>query len=157
MWTGVCVVQCHGRHVVVVDDLVQSGGTLIECGHAVRRAGAAAVSCYVTHAVFPNESWRKFTAPGAGFQYFWVTVRASVGSCRVGPPLLRAHAEENHTCALSSSRAHHEEKSTLCVPVSPHPLRLCCQNSIPTSSDMVSGQPPFEVLSIAKVILSSLQ
>lgn len=28
-----------GRHVVIVDDLVQSGGTLIECAKALRAAG----------------------------------------------------------------------------------------------------------------------
>ena len=30
-----------GRHVVIVDDLVQSGGTLIECHGVLARSGAA--------------------------------------------------------------------------------------------------------------------
>eukprot|EP00798_Chlamydomonas_sp_ICE-L_P007355 gene7355-478_t len=44
-----------GRHVIIVDDLVQSGGTLLEC-HAVLVAGGA-------------------TSAGAaeGFRYFWLT------------------------------------------------------------------------------------
>ena len=33
--------------------------------------GASAVSAYVTHPVFPKESWRRFT--GGGFAHFWVT------------------------------------------------------------------------------------
>tara|TARA_B100000003_G_scaffold104743_1_gene93809 strand:- start:1893 stop:2918 length:1026 start_codon:yes stop_codon:yes gene_type:complete len=62
-----------GKHVVIVDDLVQSGGTLIECAKVLRREGASAVSAYVTHGVFPNESWRRFTDPAAGFANFWIT------------------------------------------------------------------------------------
>lgn len=59
------------RHVVIVDDLAMSGGTLLECRRALRESGARAVSAYVTHAVFPQDAWRKFTQ--AGFEHFWVT------------------------------------------------------------------------------------
>lgn len=50
----------EGKHAIVVDDLVQSGGTLYECGLALKRAGAVSVSAYVAHGVFPNNSWRRF-------------------------------------------------------------------------------------------------
>merc|ERR1712187_829852 len=50
-----------GRHCVVIDDLVQSGGTLIECAKGLQAAGASKTSCWVTHAIFPQESWKKFT------------------------------------------------------------------------------------------------
>ncbi|MGD9330515.1 MAG: ribose-phosphate diphosphokinase [Desulfobacterales bacterium] len=63
--------QPTGRHVVIVDDLVLSGGTLLECRRALRQGGARAVSAYVTHAVFPQAAWRKFI--DAGFEQFWVT------------------------------------------------------------------------------------
>ncbi|KAL4853687.1 Ribose-phosphate pyrophosphokinase 3 [Chlorella vulgaris] len=68
----------RGRHVVIVDDLVQSGGTLIECQRLLSTQGAAHVSAYVTHGVFPNESWRRFEGEGGngaadGFKYFWIT------------------------------------------------------------------------------------
>jgi ribose-phosphate pyrophosphokinase len=62
-----------GKHIVIVDDLVQSGGTLIECAKVLAREGATKVSAYVTHGVFPNESWRRFTAAGSGFEHFWIT------------------------------------------------------------------------------------
>jgi phosphoribosylpyrophosphate synthetase len=52
-----------GRHVVIVDDLVQSGGTLVECARALQAAGAAQVSAYVTHGVFPNRAWERFATP----------------------------------------------------------------------------------------------
>lgn len=42
--------------------------------------GADAVSAYVTHGVFPKESWKRFTASGSSngngspdFKYFWIT------------------------------------------------------------------------------------
>ncbi|XP_004516466.1 ribose-phosphate pyrophosphokinase 4 [Cicer arietinum] len=66
-----------GHHVVIVDDLVQSGGTLIECQKVLAANGAAKVSAYVTHGVFPNQSWLRFThkveASEKAFAYFWIT------------------------------------------------------------------------------------
>ncbi|XP_078149188.1 ribose-phosphate pyrophosphokinase 4-like [Carex rostrata] len=68
----------EGRHVVIVDDLVQSGGTLIECQKVLTAHGAAKVSAYVTHAVFPKQSWSRFLATnsdgsGSLFAHFWIT------------------------------------------------------------------------------------
>jgi phosphoribosylpyrophosphate synthetase len=67
--------QAQGRHVVIVDDLVQTGGTLYETGKVLKDAGAATVNAYVTHAVFPNQSWKRFNIGGdrACFDKFWVT------------------------------------------------------------------------------------
>jgi ribose-phosphate pyrophosphokinase len=64
------------KHVVIVDDLVQSGGTLIECMRLLKAKGATKVSAYVTHAVFPNSSWKKFTEPKNEedvFEHFFIT------------------------------------------------------------------------------------
>eukprot|EP00727_Mastigamoeba_balamuthi_P008651 m51a1_g4408 putative protein (327) ;mRNA; r:431640-432996 len=66
----------RGKHVFIVDDLVKTGGTLIECKDALFAHGAAKVSAYVTHAVFPQESWRRFTEPAEGatrFDKFYIT------------------------------------------------------------------------------------
>lgn len=68
----------RGRHVVIVDDLVQSGGTLIECQKVLAKHGAAKISAYVTHGIFPNRSWQRFDhdnggSPENGFTYFWMT------------------------------------------------------------------------------------
>jgi len=64
-----------GRHVIIVDDLVQSGGTLIECQKLLSRLGAVKVSAYVTHGVFPGNSWKKFCSGGGGqgFYKFFLT------------------------------------------------------------------------------------
>lgn len=68
----------RGRHVVIVDDLVQSGGTLIECQKVLAAHGAAKISAYVTHGIFPNRSWERFKhdnegCPGSALTYFWIT------------------------------------------------------------------------------------
>lgn len=60
-----------GRHVVIVDDLAMTGTTLIECKNVLLRHGAAKVSCFVVHGVFPNESWKNFQ--NAGFTHVWLT------------------------------------------------------------------------------------
>jgi phosphoribosylpyrophosphate synthetase len=64
-----------GKHVVIVDDLVQTGGTLYECGQTLLEAGAVSVNAYVSHAVFPKESWKRFNKGGdrACFDKFWTT------------------------------------------------------------------------------------
>ncbi|XP_043707427.1 ribose-phosphate pyrophosphokinase 4 [Telopea speciosissima] len=68
----------RGRHVVIIDDLVQSGGTLIECQKMLAAHGAAKISAYVTHGIFPNKSWERFQhdiggSPENGMSYFWIT------------------------------------------------------------------------------------
>lgn len=55
-----------GKHCVLVDDLVQSGGTLIQAAKALRDAGALSVSAYTTHAIFARDSWKKFVIPTDG-------------------------------------------------------------------------------------------
>ena len=61
----------NGRHVVIVDDLVMTGGTLLQSAEALRASGACQVSAYVTHGVFPDQTWTRFT--DAGFHRFWLT------------------------------------------------------------------------------------
>lgn len=65
----------QGKHVVIVDDLVQTGGTLLQCARALNFKGASCISAYVTHGVFPNQSWKKFLPSECGnlFQQFWIT------------------------------------------------------------------------------------
>ena len=67
--------NAQGKTIVIVDDLVQTGGTLFECGKTLKEAGALSVNAFVTHAVFPSQSWRRFAKGGdrACFDKFWVT------------------------------------------------------------------------------------
>lgn len=61
----------NGKDVVIVDDLVMTGGTLLECAKVLEQKGAKSVSAYVTHAVFPNRSW--VNMKNFPFANFWIT------------------------------------------------------------------------------------
>ncbi len=67
--------DCDGKEVIIVDDLIQTGGTLYEAACALKAAGATKVYAFVAHAVFPHESWRPFCVGGSKhiFEKFWVT------------------------------------------------------------------------------------
>jgi len=62
-------------HVIIVDDLVQSGGTLNECRKALVQFGAKKVSAYVTHPIFPKQGYKGFMQGGDkfGFETFYIT------------------------------------------------------------------------------------
>lgn len=67
--------EAKNRHVLIIDDLVQSGGTLMNCKKLLQELGALKVSCFVTHAIFPNNSWMKFSQEpeSTRFAKFYVT------------------------------------------------------------------------------------
>lgn len=57
---------------------MQSGGTIIECQKLLTALGAAHVSAYATHGVFPKESYKRFKKEGqdedgGGFAHVWIT------------------------------------------------------------------------------------
>jgi len=62
-------------HVFIVDDLVKTGGTLLECKQALFDAGAERVSAFVTHVIFPQDSWKRFLPENdkRGFSKFYST------------------------------------------------------------------------------------
>ena len=53
-----------GRPVILVDDIVSSGGTVLACAKALLAAGAKSVDAIVTHALFPPEMIAAFEAAG---------------------------------------------------------------------------------------------
>ena len=66
----------EGRNVIIINDLVQTGGTLAECAKVLKEKGCNQVSCFVTHSVFPKDSWKRFCKNGKNqglFDTFYVT------------------------------------------------------------------------------------
>ena len=63
------------KRCIIVDDLVQTGGTLFECAKLMRQHGFVIVDAFVTHAIFPHQSFLEFL-PGrskACIDCFYVT------------------------------------------------------------------------------------
>jgi len=51
-----------GQHCILIDDIVDSGGTLINAADALLKAGALEVSAYITHGVLSNGAAEKIAA-----------------------------------------------------------------------------------------------
>ena len=58
-----------GCHCVIVDDLVQSGGTLRTCKDVLLQMGLTPVSAFVTHCIFHSDKWKDFINDGWARMY----------------------------------------------------------------------------------------
>ncbi|HEY5936131.1 MAG TPA: ribose-phosphate diphosphokinase [Kofleriaceae bacterium] len=61
--TGVSA-QVRGKRVVIYDDMIRTGGSLLDAAQAYRDAGALAIDAIATHGLFPNDSLAKIQASG---------------------------------------------------------------------------------------------
>jgi ribose-phosphate pyrophosphokinase len=64
-----------GRHVVIYDDMVRTGGSLTSAARSYRDAGATHVSAIATHGLFPGDALEKLEASGL---FTGITVTNSV-------------------------------------------------------------------------------
>ncbi len=49
----------NGKHAILVDDIVDSGGTLCNAAQAIKDAGALSVRAYITHGVLSDDACQK--------------------------------------------------------------------------------------------------
>ena len=49
----------NGKHAILVDDIVDSGGTLVNAAQAIKDAGALSVRAYITHGVLSDDACQK--------------------------------------------------------------------------------------------------
>lgn len=61
--TGVSA-QVQGKSVVIYDDMIRTGGSLLSAAQAYRDAGAATISAIATHGLFPEDSAARLRASG---------------------------------------------------------------------------------------------
>jgi adenine phosphoribosyltransferase len=55
-----CVNVREKKKITIIDDLVQTGSTLLECAKVLKAEGFEEVEVFVTHAVFPNNAHLRF-------------------------------------------------------------------------------------------------
>lgn len=53
-----------GKNVILLDDMISSGGTIIACAKALQSAGAVNIDAVVTHALFDEAIAKAFAAAG---------------------------------------------------------------------------------------------
>ena len=61
--TGVSA-QVSGKRVVIYDDMIRTGGSLLNAARAYREAGAVAIDAIATHGLFPGDSLARIEASG---------------------------------------------------------------------------------------------
>ncbi len=61
--TGISA-QVAGKRVVIYDDMIRTGGSLLGAAEAYRDAGAIAIDAIATHGLFPGDSLAKLRASG---------------------------------------------------------------------------------------------
>ena len=54
----------EGRCVIIYDDMIRTGGSILRAAEVYRRAGAAEVHAACTHGVFPVGAWERLRASG---------------------------------------------------------------------------------------------
>jgi ribose-phosphate pyrophosphokinase len=91
-----------GRRAVVVDDILDTGGTLVSCCHELVRTDVEDVTVMVTHGLFTGERWKELLPHIAGI---YVTdsvpsathIPAPVRVLSVGPLIEQALVAAAHT------------------------------------------------------------
>lgn len=82
--------DCRGRAVVLVDDIVSTGRTLAAAARLALAAGANSVAVAVTHALFVDDAWAELQAAGVGQVWSTDCVPHASNSISVVPLLARA-------------------------------------------------------------------
>ena len=102
-----------GRPVLLVDDIVSSGGTLIACAKALTAAGATAIDAVITHALFPPDMAARFCRGRHSFDPL------DRPACRIRPMRSRSTMSSPRPCAAkwtaqpSRRRQHERDRSIL--------------------------------------------
>lgn len=53
--------DCAGKNILIVDDMISTGGTIIAAKQALKEAGAASISVACTHGLFINNALERLT------------------------------------------------------------------------------------------------
>lgn len=76
-----------GKNVVIYDDMIRTGGSLINAAQAYRDAGAVKISAITTHGIFPNNAIERLQKSGL-FDYV-VATDSHPNAVTIQSPLLK--------------------------------------------------------------------
>jgi len=65
------LVGSPGERVLIVDDILDTGGTLTSCAHELRSAGVREIGLLVTHGLFTGDAWRPLVSEAV--DEIWIT------------------------------------------------------------------------------------
>jgi len=55
------LIECRGKNILIVDDMISTGGTIVAAKQALKGAGAKSVSVACTHGLFVNNALERLT------------------------------------------------------------------------------------------------
>ncbi len=54
--------QIEGKHIVIIDDVISTGGTIVEAAKLLKKGGAGAISAACTHGLFLRDAFERIKA-----------------------------------------------------------------------------------------------
>ena len=102
---GELVGQLGRQAVVVVDDILDTGGTLLSCCRELQRRGVEQTTVIVTHGLFTGEAWRELPSLTVERIYVTDSVPSAVRRRREGVRLISVRPLIEEATASCSKRA----------------------------------------------------
>lgn len=82
--------DCRGKNVLIVDDMIATGGTIIAATEQLKAAGASSVSVACTHGVFVNNALDRLTSSAIDNVYCCNTLENGASSISVAKVIANA-------------------------------------------------------------------
>jgi ribose-phosphate pyrophosphokinase len=86
--------DCKGKSILIVDDMISTGGTIVAAKEALMEAGAKSVSVACTHGVFVNNALERLTGSSLDAVLCCNTLENSVSHISVAPIFAKALKEK---------------------------------------------------------------
>ena len=87
--------DCMGKNILIVDDMISTGGTIIAAKQALKEAGAASISVACTHGLFVNNALERLTGNALETVLCCNTLENEVSNISVAGIIIDALKEES--------------------------------------------------------------
>ena len=85
--------DCRGKNVLIVDDMIATGGTIIAANQQLKEAGAKSVSVACTHGVFVNNAIQRLMGSSLDGIFCCNTLENEVSKISVAKSIAKALRE----------------------------------------------------------------